>query len=701
MKSISTLLTIILFPALLFSQWVQLGPGGGDIEVMERVDGDIWVGTRQGIYISEDEGETWQFDERFGRGIYLLLERVDEAIYIHGTYTPPGQSTGQLGLYRSLDEGASWTLISSTLNIGSTFLPDMVDILECGDKAYFRSSNEMYVATIGEWEWELDTINSLSLQPFSTVRQDQSTLVVSGATQISVSTDCGETWVDKSTRDVVATYVQYLKGDTLIGPQRSFGQWSISYDLGNSWVRQPSVGIYFQDKIIQLADGSYVEFGLGFFHAPQITGQWEGIADTEIYGFIEDAILLDNGEILVSGEEGLFRVNLNRTEMAVDFRGPPLHNIIRIISNDNGMYVTSSELTTYQSRNGGSRWGQMFLPRNSNSAANPQNIAGAGWIGDKLFMLANRIVVEYAPPYIRYDQIYPSPDSGPYYDLEVAGDRIFVAAEDGFWRGTESGDDFVSYPQDSVPSGSLRMYKSGDYIYLNRLGEWTRYLQEGATSIESLNWLDTEYRFIDDKIFRCQPEQWSVSDDDGNTWEDLDMANSGLPADFSDDWLAPKAIVSMNDSLFLTPSFRQGVFVSSDGGFTWEPRTYNIEGETILSIASDELRRGLVAAIAGKSLFGYFTDGFSNVNELGNLAMDVKAFPNPANSSIQLSFSGDLPRDARFSLISTTGQELVPYILNRNHNSALLVVEHLPEGHYYLAVQAGKEVVTTSIVVAR
>lgn len=698
MKYALLLFLTSLFPTIIFSQWNQLGPGGGDIEVMERIDGDIWVGTRYGIYISEDEGETWRFDERFGRGRYILLERVNDAIYIHGSYTAAGQSQELQGFFRSVDEGRSWTLISATLEIGLTFLPDMVDILECGDYAYFRSSGNMFVSIIGEWDWEPDTI--ASLQQFSTVRQDQSTIVISGATQISVSTDCGETWVDKPSAEV-ATYAQYVKGDTLIGPQRSFGQWSISYDLGTTWERQPDLSIYFQDKIIQLPDGSYVEFGLGFFHAPQVSGPWTGISASEDYGFIEDALLLSNGEILICGEEGLFRVNVDRDEMSIDVFGPPIHTLKRVLASDNGMYVASSELITYQSQDGGRDWGLMILPRNPQNFNHTQDIKGYGWIDKTFFSLANGIVTKHERPYRQYDQISPSPAGGPYYDLEVADGLIYVASDDGYWRGTIASDDFEAYPQGYLPQREVKMYQAGDYIYLNLNSDWSRYLKEGASEIEPLNWIDTEYRFVKDRVFRCQPDQWSISEDDGVTWTDCAMSSFGVPADEFNEWLAPVNLVEMNDSLFLTPSFKEGIYVSADGGFSWESRTFNLEGERILSIASDNQRTGIVASVAGKSLFGYFPEGFSNSNELVSLAMELQAYPNPASSSVQLSFTKELPRNAQIGLFSSSGQQLSPYILNRDNKKALLVVEHLPEGLYYVLVQVGKEVVTTPVVVAR
>jgi hypothetical protein len=440
------------------------------------------------------------------------------------------------------------------------------------------------------------------------------------------------------------------------------------------------VSLYLQDKIIQLSDGTYVEFGLGLYYSNSLLGPWKTVSSRRI-SFLEDAMLLANGEILVAGEDGLWIVNRERTEMKLDRFGPPIQNFTKVFANNIGSYVASSEEINYHSSDGGEEWDLLQLPY---ANLNSKIIDQASWTDSTLFTTTSGGFALSNPPYTAYDFV-DMPQGGPVTNFVTANNSVFTLNNAGSWRGTAAGDDFSLYPQNDPAPSSSSLHPSGAFIYVNTNGTWSRFMQTWANRREQLNWLNTDYRFLNDRIFRCQPSQWSISTNDGASWQDCNMSDLGLPADGLGNYPAPLAMVSVADSLYLSPANGKGVYVSSDGGFTWSDRTFNLSGETILSLAGDIDRRGVVASVADKSLFGYFPQTITNNQEVIEFTRNLLVYPNPASDIIQIEMPKHVVELQSIDLVSiSTGQRLAPHFVNLGFEKVSIAVNHLPAGLYAL-----------------
>jgi len=691
MRYLFIFLFIILVPRIALSQWIQLGPGSGDVDAIERVGGYIWAGTDVGIFISYDEGESWTRNDQFEKGRYILLDRVGNSIYTYGTYSPVGEE----GLYRSTDEGVSFELVSQSLAVGPSFIADQVDIVECNDRVFFRSSRDMFSAEIGVWDWE--RVELPSLKSFSTLRAANETLVVSSADTMSISIDCGQTWLVR-VPEKVATFVQYIEGNTLYAMRRTFGERWISNDFGLTWGQQSRVGLQFQDKIIQLADGTLFEVGLNVFYSSSINEPWTEI-ETRSYGFVEDALLLNNGEILLCGSNGLLRMDVDRTTVTPDPLGPPTHDIKQIFSSEKGVYVAPTIDDNIQSFDGGYEWRNLGI-RVAKPSERADDVKGIGWIQDTMFTVVNSSNYKLVIPYSFSRSFFQEDEA---LDLLIVDDKIFVLGENGLYRSTDGGRVFDLYPISQNSSNVDRLEFSAGYLFLKGQGsEMYRVASEGASSLEFLQASSSDFIFLDDLMIRCTGQLWSYSTDAGANWVDYNMTDLNEFVDSQGNYRTPHAVVRGDDSLYLATFDGSAVFASGDNGVSWQERTFNLSGDQILSLAYDPMRNALLAGVAGRSLWAYYPSTSTNTSTAHVAeAFSIQAFPNPASSSVQLTFSADLPQKVRFSLFSSSGQQLSPYVVNRDNKKALLVVEHLPEGLYYVAVQIDKELVITPIMVAR
>lgn len=278
---------------LSFSQFIETpgGPDGGTIYGLEQVGNEIWAASSRGIYISQNEGLTWNISPIIaGKHIGNILAEGDTILLFYGEDT--------LFQIRSTDLGQTWSVpmviisglfssyelyvgkvqhtaridISSThlasTDMGLTWNPVVQPSLYTLSRnrydkytsvsAFYNpnnSNNYLYVSTNGQQSWQL--INSTF--PVVDIYVDSALILVStgevsGANftyKIYRSTDAGQNWsfIDSFANNV--QFYQKLYHDTIYFSTyaSTYGQNYASYDRGLTWDTIPLLSQVFYDPI--------------------------------------------------------------------------------------------------------------------------------------------------------------------------------------------------------------------------------------------------------------------------------------------------------------------------------------------------------------------------------------------------------------------------------------------------------------------
>ena len=138
MKLLFTLVSVLYF-SISFSQWTRVEQlPSSDVFTVYHKDNVLYAGGKKVIYVSKDEGQTW--DSITATPAQPFINNI--IVYKNELYAASPSS----GVFKSPDGGITWQNISTGL-----LFPDVSDFCE------FRG--DLYVATLGNSVYKLDPVN--------------------------------------------------------------------------------------------------------------------------------------------------------------------------------------------------------------------------------------------------------------------------------------------------------------------------------------------------------------------------------------------------------------------------------------------------------------------------------------------------------------------------------------------------------------
>lgn len=654
-------------------QWVQTaGPQGiGDNASLEKVGNNIWAGCKTGIYISYNEGASWQKSSIINNDFCLRIKSFnDTVIVLYYTYDSAAELSN-LCTILSTDFGITWTspsIIETTYNV------------DLQSSAIWRSGNTLVVK--GEWDfyysndlgltWTL--LTNISGSSMSFYQAENNTLVLSlpyGGSMnkgFYYSNNGIQNW---TVIDTTHHNLQFalLKDAVfyIIVNNISVSQTNIlkSIDFGATWdtVYTVPLGDYFY--ALYIFEGNiYAVTSTGYKVSYDNCITW----GPSVFPFnfaLSRTIPLSNGDYLTHDYNYIKRYVTSQNTFISTETGLRAE-LTSCLEAYDGVLYTSSQKRAFKSIDAGMTW----IPLNNPS----------GQVACYLFRGDTILSLYYANPYL----ISRSFDNGLTWDsiqtpflsrtsIEEINGRLFVGGpnpkysddwgltwnsliiqvqnipgncqtvggilnEVFFFRKDTT---LYGVTNDGLVAKLNNQSQTWDYVYC--------FWSTGANNNNKLYQLDS-YFVISGRF------SLYYSSDQIN-WNSAAM--NGLPQISAFQISAPSDIVSINGTWFGALD-KLGVFYSNDQGNNWQPIQVGdppFYAQGVLTVLNNVLyagsyyssiwkRSGALEFINGNVYFDSNSNGVKDISETNLNQIIVKTTPSPINSTTNVSGNYSLLTDA-------------------------------------------------------
>ena len=360
------LLSFVIILSQASAQWTQTGgPSGGSPNCLERVGNEMWAGFENGIYVSVNDGASWQKHPLFNNWCRDIKAFNDTIIVCYKTFV-----TGNLNTYKytvtSFDGGNSWQpevlLDSNTYNETSGIYKSKNTLIIKGFPGYYISAD--FGLTWNDFQLStndyMDAIFSCNDDGILAEFRNSVTF----SRSIHLSTDGTQTWTDvDSSFDAFSG----LLVDTTIFLAADYNNLKLvrSFDFGLTWDTvynfPPNLNVvgfgYFNGAIYYPVDTDYiVSYDNG--------NTWSHISFPQDYYPFYDPILLSNGDVLnlvTYPDPGVGRFIPSQNIVYPVFTGIAAHAILNLQTHNGSLYA-STYWHSYKSDDGGMTWSILPIP---------------------------------------------------------------------------------------------------------------------------------------------------------------------------------------------------------------------------------------------------------------------------------------------------------------------------------------------------
>ncbi|TSA38935.1 MAG: T9SS C-terminal target domain-containing protein [Porphyromonadaceae bacterium] len=136
----------------------------------------------------------------------------------------------------------------------------------------------------------------------------------------------------------------------------------------------------------------------------------------------------------------------------------------------------------------------------------------------------------------------------------------------------------------------------------------------------------------------------------GQTWEDI----SGNLPDFPVNSIVLDPVIK--DTWYIGTD--GGVFITRNGGITWEIYGTGLPKVAVLDLYLHAPTRMLTAATFGRSMYTIPLPAAEGTNPIANSQIDIKAYPNPFNTQLQVTFSFNQNMAGELSAYDMSGKQV-------------------------------------------
>ncbi len=661
--------------------WQSVGPNGGEVyDILTTDSGSMYASTQNGgIFRSSDSGMSWirvTENERTAfqyNAAYCLEQDAPNILYVGTHY----------GLYRTTDDGATWTQHTDGLDSWKrihVLLNDRMGTLFAGvyNSGVYRSTDK------GEtWSASNEGLTNFSVNDLA--MDSEGRLFAATENGLFLSTDRGSSWTESSQglNDPWLFSLLVTAGDTIIAGGK--GTSNISVDHGASW----SPGISYGWHWDVYADGG------GSFYAGNNTGivfrsadrgaNYESVTKVHhaIFNEIQES---DRGGILAgTGNSGIIESTDQGATWQDRNTGLTANNVVDILSADAGIFLATEE-GAYQSTDGGASW----IRRVTDESGVNYRAMGIGSNG-RLFGSAGGLVTisdDHGATWHYADSTLTE----SWADCFGFGpnNTVYACFWNGIFRSLDGGDTWTEIGRiEETEKQVLHVTSAGSIIIGTRKDGVFRSTDGGNSFIQvpDAGWdFDDHTAIIDasngdlllasfDGVFR--------SSDDGASWNMLGAVPTRGVKDIAED---------SKGNLFIA-SRGGGVAVSTDAGATWTPTNEELAHLVAYALYVDDEDNIYVGTRGG----GVFK-GRLNLTDIDRIPYHMPQnvvlhanYPNPFNPGTTIPFTLQTAADIDLTVHDILGRHVATLAAGR-HNAGLHRVyfdaADLPGGVYTVQLSA-------------
>ena len=672
MKRLTILFTLLMFNGSLFGQWIQTsGPEGSYVHELERVNNEIWAATQSGLFISENEGLTWQKADFLPPeySVRNIIVDGDEILLSVGVYdfdTPLFYPFPyKFSLYRSTDAGLTWTSKSMPVEtLGSSyFYYDEIMVLHKSENYLFVSfsTGDMFRSTdLGDtWE-DISTPLIVSASAFS-----GDIILASNAAFCYLSIDAGDTWETLEVQG--STGALLIDGDQIM-VETVYDSIYISNDLGLTSISVPASGYGFNETKIK-KDNSDRIFLLGkrSFVSDDDGLSWDRLNDFSFPAARGiDVIERNDGLLIVGSDKGIFIIDEDELcwkNTSTNMIGKDVIDM-ELLPNGDLLANTSTNIEYFRSSNQGENWFSYDFPfglrhgfdsfvvkddsiiahRNDILLLSTDNLNSIDTIETDIGFASFRIIHRNEHYFLLGYRNFISADL-------VSWDSLLVFDNDNI---LENDIYDIAFTQDNamLVAGDGMVYRSVD-----QGNSWNVVLTFSSPGTVG-NYL---YK-VEDRIFLVDNNDWFFSIDNGLTWSNSSM--TGLPSEEFD--YKPTIFLSVGNNIY-TIAGENEVFLSTDFGENWVPFNQGLEGYqgNNLFNANDQIYLGSLSSGVWKRSTFFESQGgliFNDENNNGIKDIHESPLPNILVQSTPLNYFTRSKNDGIYNLYTETFDDTIKVI---------------------------------------
>lgn len=299
------------------------------VQGIKNVGNKLFIGTSDGPFFSEDQGDSWQFTSK-GYSSYITTSfQVKDSTLIVGT-------AGN-GIFISNDKGKSWQKSNNGLNSINELYINTIEILE--NKIYIATENGVFKSNDLGANWVKIFTPGLN-NNVSDLSVDSSNIAICVYNQgVYMSYDTGQSWSLKDTASISSLYFTsiLLHGDTLLVGTINNGLF-LSVDQGGAWVNKNVFNTPYIKQIKYNNNQTFVFTYNGLYLSKDWGTSWTAI-HTCFNNDIINAIAFNNNIIYAVNDIGVYysyNDGLNWYSTSGDIENLP---VVDMVYSDSNVYL--------------------------------------------------------------------------------------------------------------------------------------------------------------------------------------------------------------------------------------------------------------------------------------------------------------------------------------------------------------------------